>query len=124
MDKRTIKFRGFCDGLSLEDRTYTNDTGHTYYPIRIRLRVSRDESGISKEDMGRRLGLHRTTILRYETGAIRTIDNATLAKWARECNVSLSWLLDGGPSGNKKIDLAANRAGCRMMGYPEPIPFM
>ena len=118
------RFSGFCAGLSLEDRTLVNDHGGSFYPIRVRLHECRKRAGISKESMALRLGFHRTTILRYETGAIRTIDNDKLKTWAELCGVPMKWIQDGGPSGDKKLDLRANKAGCRMMGYPEPVELL
>lgn len=59
-----------------------------------RLRLVRDESQLSQEDFGARIGHARQNVYRYESGR-RLPDPATLAAIAEAFRVDLHWLLTG-----------------------------
>ena len=106
MDK-PLKFYGFLHGLSMENRTRTNDPGKTWYNISVRLMAARECAGMDYSDLAEKLGCHRTSVMRWETEEIRSIDNDRIKQWAKICGVTPEWLINGGPSGNYKIDMKA-----------------
>lgn len=48
-----------------------------------RIKQRREELGLSLEEVGEKLGVHRSTVLRYESGGIKRIPPATIEKLAR-----------------------------------------
>ncbi len=57
-----------------------------------RLIIARENKGLTQEEVAKKLGVHRTTYNRYETG-LRTPDLDTIAKLARIFDVTTDFLL-------------------------------
>lgn len=79
--------------------------------IAAKLRLSREQSGLSQGQVAKMLGLHRPAISEIEAGR-RRITAEELAKLAEIYGVSLSWLTttpsEAGES-NIRIELAARQ---------------
>ncbi|MBO0691287.1 MAG: helix-turn-helix transcriptional regulator [Acidimicrobiaceae bacterium] len=54
-------------------------------------------SGLTRKELGERLGMTRQTVRNYETGTSMPKLHA-LAKWSKICGVSIEWLVFGPPS--------------------------
>lgn len=59
-----------------------------------RVRAARRARGLNQEELSRRLGIHRNSLVRYERGE-RGIDVELLVRIARELEISLHWLVTG-----------------------------
>jgi len=59
-----------------------------------RIRAARRARELNQEELSRRLGIHRNSLVRYERGE-RGIDVELLVRIARELGVSLHWLVTG-----------------------------
>lgn len=57
-----------------------------------RIKQRRTELGMTQEELGRRLRLNKSTIQRYESGAITSIKLPVIQAIAKQLNVSPEWL--------------------------------
>lgn len=64
-----------------------------YEEVRKRLEFARKNSGISLEDAGKILGVHKTTIQRWEKGKTEKIQLPIFEKLAEMYNVNTMWLM-------------------------------
>lgn len=75
--------------------------------ISLRLKVAREQSGLSQGQVARMLSMHRPTISEIEAGR-RRVSSEELSKFADIYNVSISWLATDKPEmPDPKIELAA-----------------
>jgi repressor LexA len=58
-----------------------------------RIKQRRSELGLTLEDVGEQLGVHRSTVLRYERGDTARIPLDTIEKIAEILHTTPSWLL-------------------------------
>jgi len=63
--------------------------------LRERLRECRKHSGLTQEQVARRVGVTSITISRYERGNVRAPDVETLSKIAKLYGTTVDWLLRG-----------------------------
>lgn len=61
--------------------------------IGIKIRSRRESLNYSQEKLGELLGLKKTTISRYESGDIKSMDTDTAQKFAKALNCEPSWLV-------------------------------
>lgn len=71
-----------------------------------RLRLAREQAGLSQGQIANFLGVHRPTISEIEAGR-RKVSSVELANFAQHYGVSTSWLLDEQSSENPSVELAA-----------------
>lgn len=57
-----------------------------------RIRTRREELGMTQSDLGDAIGVHKSTIMRYEAGEIARIKLPLLQEIARKLDVSPNWL--------------------------------
>ena len=57
-----------------------------------RIRARREELGMTQSDLGDAIGVHKSTIMRYEAGEIARIKLPLLQEIARKLDVSPDWL--------------------------------
>ena len=57
-----------------------------------RIRTRREELGMTQSDLGDAIGVHKSTIMRYEAGEIARIKLPLLQEIARKLDVSPGWL--------------------------------
>ena len=57
-----------------------------------RIRTRREELGMTQSDLGDAIGVHKSTIMRYEAGEIARIKLPLLQEIARKLDVSPDWL--------------------------------
>jgi transcriptional regulator with XRE-family HTH domain len=81
-----------------------------------RIRESRERAGLSQAELARGMGVLPTHLNRWERGKVAP-GWEYLARIARHCNVTLDWLLTGGPVGT-----AEAAEGEKEEGGPRP-PF-
>lgn len=62
--------------------------------IGARLKEARERSGLKQNVVAKRIGVHNSTLNKYESGQ-READNETLLKLASIYNVSEQWILTG-----------------------------
>lgn len=60
--------------------------------VGTRIRKRREELGLSMEEIGEAIGIHKSTIQRYETGVFKGIKTPTLRSLAKALDVSVDWL--------------------------------
>ncbi len=58
-----------------------------------RLKTCREENHYTLEEIGNKLGLHKSTILRWENGETEKIKNPILKELAELYNVNIAWLM-------------------------------
>lgn len=79
-------------------------------PLAVRLRLAREQAGLSQAQVAKLLGVHRPTVSEIEAGR-RRVQADELSEFARIYDVPVSWLLDEEPgeaSGHAaKVQLAA-----------------
>ena len=69
--------------------------------IASRIKQIRIESGLTQEELGKKLSLNKSTIQRYEKGIIDTIKKPIIEAIANSLNVNPDWLL--GTSEEKQL---------------------
>ena len=79
----------------------------------------RSELGLTLEDVARRVGVSRTTVLRWETGEIRNLGRDKIAALATALNVSPEYLL--GWTDDPSIRMAADLASATADLSPDEI---
>lgn len=105
-------FRGVCANLDMSRRFIVSCPGRQgYFTMYGRMRAAREKAGLSCEDLAKKLGVHRTSVWRWERDDIRTIDRDVIEAWAKACQVDITWLEYGGASGNVKLDWASAKYG-------------
>lgn len=112
------KMRGFCVNIDPAQRVIVSGTGKGFFTTFGRMRAARELMHMSCQDLAEKLGVHRVSIWRWERDDIRTIDKDVIAKWAEACKVDITWLVDGGSSGNVALDWRAAK-----YGYQRKEPF-
>lgn len=60
-----------------------------------RLRIARDQLGLTQEQAAKRIGVSRGLISQWENGVVSAISATHLSAAARALRVSLDWLLHG-----------------------------
>ena len=60
-----------------------------------RIKARREELGLTLEAVGEGLGVNRSTVLRYESGETKRLDEATIEKLARILQTTPAWLITG-----------------------------
>ena len=95
------------------------------HAIGQRLRLIRDESTLSQDAFGARIGQARQNVYRYEAGR-RLPDPATLARVAEAFRVDLHWLLTGEGERDRLPEVPAGEARATVLGrvrerYPIPV---
>jgi transcriptional regulator with XRE-family HTH domain len=80
--------------------------------ISNRLRLAREQAGLSQGQVARMLNMHRPSISEIEAGR-RKVSAEELAEFARIYDVSLSWLAEGESDDNEqlraRIEMAARK---------------
>lgn len=80
--------------------------------IAARLRIAREQAGLSQGQVAKLLGIHRPTISEIEAGR-RRVAAEELAKLAKMYDVSVSWLTSGEADepdlARDRIELAARK---------------
>ena len=112
--KVPFTFQGFARDLDMSYREYTLLRKHERdLPLAARLMAARDSRGFTIPEMADRLGVHRTSVWRWEHGFIRSINRDLLKKWAAICRVSDRWLFSGKEIGYTDLDMRAGRYAYR-----------
>lgn len=62
--------------------------------IGARIKQSREDKGLTQEELGKALGMNKSTVQRYETAKIEKIKLPVLEAMAQILNVSPEWLSD------------------------------
>jgi len=79
-------------------------------PLAVRLRLAREQAGLSQAQVAKLLGVHRPTVSEIEAGR-RRVQADELNDFARIYDVSVSWLLEEDPRQDQgraaKVELAA-----------------
>lgn len=109
--EKSVKFRGVCGGLSIDTRVFTYAGGKSWYPMSKRLEAARRFAGFDYSDMGGLLGVHRTSVMRWEREHIHSIENSVIARWAQVTGVTPEWIINGGSSGDVERDTLAAKLG-------------
>lgn len=77
--------------------------------IAERLRVARDQAGLTQAQASKKMNMHRPTVSEIEAGR-RRVTADEVAAFARLYGVSVNWLVAGaaqGPAVDPRVDLAA-----------------
>lgn len=71
-----------------------------------RIKKRRRELGLSREELGERIGKARTTVMRYETGAIENMPSTVLEPIARALLTTPAYLMgwDDNPCDSQIVD--------------------
>lgn len=69
--------------------------------MNARIKLIREDVGLTQEEFGKRIGSARNTIANYETGN-RTPSNAVITSICREFNINEEWLRTGEGEPRKK----------------------
>lgn len=64
------------------------------HSVNTRIKLIRENEGLTQEEFGKRIGSARNTIANYETGN-RTPSNAVITSICREFNINEKWLRTG-----------------------------
>lgn len=73
--------------------------------IGARIKARREELGLTLEEVGKHLGVHRSTVLRYESGDTQRISPAAVEKLADVLQTTPSFLMGWeDESGEEKLD--------------------
>lgn len=79
-------------------------------PTALKLRIAREQAGLTQGQVAKMLQLHRPSISEIEAGR-RKVSSDELAEFARIYGVSVSWLVNADAEGEKtnqyRIELAA-----------------
>lgn len=70
--------------------------------IGYRIKQTREEKGLTLEELAKLIGIHKSTVLRYEQGKIERIKLPVIGSIASALNVNPSWLV--GMSENKQAN--------------------
>lgn len=62
--------------------------------IGLRIKQIREEKGLTQEDLGKLLGMHKSTVQRYEAAKIEKIKLPVIEAMAQILNVNPEWLSD------------------------------
>ena len=86
------------------------DTHEKRLAITARLKVAREQAGLTQAQVARILGLHRPSVSEMEAGR-RSIAADELATLAETYGVSVNWLLEGdaGTVNHIRYEMAARR---------------
>jgi transcriptional regulator with XRE-family HTH domain len=71
-------------------------------PIASRLRLAREQAGLSQGQVAKMLGLHRPTISEIEAGR-RKVSTDELREFARIYDVSIEWIVATESEGNNAL---------------------
>jgi len=74
--------------------------------IHERLRLAREQAGLSQGQVAKLMGYHRPTISEIEAGR-RKVSSEEISIFARHYGVSVSWLVDEVKSQDTDVELAA-----------------
>ena len=77
--------------------------------VHERLKLAREQSGLSQGQVAKKLGMHRPTISEIEAGR-RTVSAEELREFSKLYEVSVDWLLSersDSPEDDAKVQLAA-----------------
>lgn len=58
-----------------------------------KIKIARDNAGLTQEELGKKCGTTKQTIFKYETGVVTNIPIDRLEAIAEAVNVSAAWLL-------------------------------
>ena len=79
-----------------------NLTEKEFIEVGKRISACRREAGMTLDDVGRMLGLHRSSILRYENGHTKQIKLVILERIAQIFNTTPEYLMTGSDEPNRK----------------------
>jgi transcriptional regulator with XRE-family HTH domain len=74
--------------------------------IHERLRIAREQAGLSQGQTAKLLNYHRPTISEIEAGR-RKVSSNELTKFAQIYDVSVAWLVNDSEKADPKVELAA-----------------
>ena len=120
---RRCKLQGIvAQRYGSEDRRFLAAYGDTDCdPMAMRLYVARKCSKLNRSAMAKALGVHESSVMRWECGEIHTISVENLRKWARVTGFDLRWMISGG-----EVSLPVKRMLRDMapvfQRYIEPLP--
>lgn len=65
-------------------------------PIEIgkRIKLAREVKGMTQEQLGKKVGMNKSTIQRYETGQVSKIKSPIVESLAKSLNVNPDWLIE------------------------------
>ena len=95
---RRTKFQGIVKQVwaSDPDRVYLAQYGtHDMEPLALRLFASRRAAGLCRCAVAYALGVHPSTVMRWETGTFHTISRKHVGMWALLTNVDPEWIITG-----------------------------
>lgn len=90
--------------------------------IANRLRVAREQAGLSQGQVAKKLDLHRPTISEIEAGR-RSVSAEELTKFARLYGVETWWLACADPEEEHKVDMAEYQLAARKLSQMKPDDF-
>ena len=91
-------------------------------PMALRLYVARKSMRISRSAMARALGVHETSVMRWERGDIHTISKEHVIGWSRATGFTPRWLISGGPVTDASIRRMLRDMAPIFREYIEPLP--
>lgn len=77
--------------------------------LAARLRMAREQAGLSQGQVAKMFGVHRPTISQIEAG-VRRVQAEELTRFAEAYRVTVAWLMEEGPGAGAqeaKVELAA-----------------
>ena len=121
---RRCKLQGIVEQLyGSEPREYLAQYGSRGMdPVPVRLYASRVHAGLTVEQMAVALGVHRTTVSRWETGGIHTMSMNHLSAWCRVTGVSYDWLVRNIGHPGRKLDALVGEGRRWIKPHIEPLP--
>lgn len=90
--------------------------------IATRLRVAREEAGLSQGQVAKKLNKHRPTISEIEAGR-RSVSAEELAEFARLYGVETWWLACADPEEEHKTNMARYQLAARKLSKMKPDDF-
>ena len=91
-------------------------------PMALRLYVARKSKRITRSAMARALGVHETSVMRWESGGIHTISKEHVIGWARATGFTPRWLISGGPVADGPTRRMLRDMAPVFREYIEPLP--
>ena len=91
-------------------------------PMALRLYVARKTAKLNRSQMARALGVHETSVMRWERGDIHTISKDHIIGWSRATGFTPRWIISGGPVADGPTRRIMRDMAPVFRMYIEPLP--
>ena len=87
----------------------------------LRIQQKREECGLTQEDLGKKLGVSRQTICKWESGNVKHFDRSYIDKMSKIFNCDPAWLMNMDGSKTYLTYTAPNREPITLSVSGKPI---